>query len=295
MNFKIIGIGEALWDLLPSGPQLGGAPANFACHAHSLGAEAGVITRVGDDALGHEVLSRFVQMGLSVAAVQKDNLAPTGTVIVELLEDKTARYTFPDNVAWDRLEATASALDAVRTADAVCFGTLAQRGETSRNSVQKLLASTPPNALRIFDINLRQHYFSKEIIESSLKLANILKLNDAEFPIIAQMFDLTGSIRDQVKKVAEQFELQMVALTRGAEGSLLYQSGQWSDRPSAPVDVVDTVGAGDAFTATLALGLLHKMELDSINVLAGEVAQYVCSHAGATPPLPKTFQEHLKH
>ncbi len=293
MSFKIIGIGEALWDLLPSGAQLGGAPANFACHAHSLGAETGVITRIGDDALGREVVHRFTQMGLSAAAVQKDDLAPTGTVIVELLEDKTARYTFPDNVAWDRLEVTALALDAVRAADAVCFGTLAQRGETSRNSVQKLLASTPPHALRIFDVNLRQHYFSKAIIESSLKLTNVLKLNDVELPIIAQMFNHTGSIRDQIQKVAEQFELQTVALTRGAEGSLLYHSGQWSDRPSTPVDVVDTVGAGDAFTAALVLGLLHKMDITAINALASEVACHVCSQAGAIPPLPASFQSRL--
>ena len=295
MSFKIIGIGEVLWDLLPSGPQLGGAPANFTFHAHALGARAGVVTRIGNDALGTEILQRLEQAGVESGAVQVDEEAPTGTVTVELSAEGVPNFTIHENVAWDRLEVTPRALDEIRAADAICFGSLAQRSESARIAVQKLVASAPAEALRIFDINLRQHYYSQEVIESSLRLAHVLKLNDVELPILAGMFNLAGTTREQIKRLSDQFDLQVIALTRGGEGSMLYQQGEWSDQPSEPVEIADTVGAGDAFTAALVLGLLHRLELGKINTLAGEVARYVCSCAGATPPLPKHFRDRLKH
>jgi fructokinase len=290
MSFKIIGIGEVLWDLLPSGPQLGGAPANFACHAQALGAHASVITRIGNDCLGREILLRFfVQGDKTQGNVQEDDVAPTGTVSVVLSESGIPHYIIHENVAWDRLEITPAGLNAVRLADAVCFGSLAQRSETSRTSIQTLVAAAPAAAWRVFDINLRQKYFSREIIEQSLRLANVLKLNDDELKLLAEMFGQTGSTRRQIEQLAQKFDLRLVALTRGAEGSLLFQTGQWSDSPAVRVNIVDTVGAGDAFTAALVLGLLQKKPLDEINALAGEVARYVCSSAGATPPLPKSL------
>ena len=295
MSFKIIGIGEVLWDLLPSGPQLGGAPANFTFHAHALGARAGVVTRIGNDALGTEILQRLEQAGVESGAVQVDEEAPTGTVTVELSAEGVPNFTIHENVAWDRLEVTPRALDEIRAADAICFGSLAQRSESARIAVQKLVASAPAEALRIFDINLRQHYYSQEVIGSSLRLAHVLKLNDVELPILAGMFNLAGTTREQIKRLSDQFDLQLIALTRGGEGSLLYRQGEWSDQPSEPVEIADTVGAGDAFTAALVLGLLRRLELGKINSLAGEVARYVCSCAGATPPLPRHFRDRLKN
>ena len=182
---------------------------------------------------------------------------------------------------------TTPALTAVRAADAVCFGSLAQRGDISRDAIQRLVAAASATALRVLDINVRQNYFSRDVIERSLRLANVLKLNDDELPILAQLFGLTGSIRHQIETLTQTFSLQLVALTRGPAGSLLFQAGEWSDCPSVPTIVVDTIGAGDAFTAALVLGRLCRMPLDVINTLANEVARHVCSCAGATPRLPK--------
>ena len=156
---------------------------------------------------------------------------------------------------------------------------------------RRLVAAAPANSLRVFDINLRQKYYSRQIIEESLRLANVLKLNDGELPILAELFALKGTTQNQIESLAQRFSLQLVALTRGPAGSLLFKSGRWSDCPSVPIKIVDTVGAGDAFTAALVMGLLRKMRLDEINSLADEVARYVCSCDGATPPLPKKFGE----
>jgi len=293
MNFRIIGIGEVLWDLLPSGPQLGGAPGNFAYHAQALGAHASVVTRVGADQLGREILRRFEELGLADGTVQVDDAAPTGTVAVALSDQGIPNYIIRENVAWDHLAVTPAALKAVRGADAICFGTLAQRSEPSRKSIQELVAIAPANALRVFDINLRQGYFSRQVIEQSLQLANVLKLNDGELPVLASLFNLTGSIPQQIERLSQMFHLRLVALTRGPDGSLLFKSGQWSDCHSMPIEIVDTVGAGDSFTAALVLGLLHQMGLDEINALADEVARHVCTCVGATPRLPKAIYDRL--
>lgn len=289
MSFNVIGIGEVLWDLLPTGAQLGGAPANFTCHARALGAQAAVVTRVGNDHLGHEILRRLEQMGIGDGAVQVDAGAPTGTVTISLSGNGIPHFTIHERVAWDRIAVAPEGLETVRKAHAVCFGSLAQRSAEAQSAIQELVAAAPKEALRVFDINLRQNYFSGEVIEQSLRLANVLKLNDSELPIVARQFGLTGTPRQQIEWLARTFELQVVALTRGPAGSLLFADGQWSDCPSVPIEIVDTVGAGDAFTAALVMGLLHKMPLDEINALADEVARHVCSCAGATPPLPKTI------
>jgi fructokinase len=222
--------------------------------------------------------------------VQVDETAPTGIATVELSGNGLAHFTIQENVAWDYLAATGKALAVASTADAICFGSLAQRSEPSRYAIQQLVAATSAGALRVFDINLRQGFYSRGTIEESLQLANVLKLNDDELPTVGEMFSLTGSIECQIERVAQMFSLRLVALTRGANGSLLYQNDKdevrWSDCLSRPVKVVDTVGAGDSFTAALVLGLLRRMDLDEINNIANEVARYVCSQAGATPSLP---------
>jgi fructokinase len=293
MDFNVVGIGEVLWDLLLTGPQLGGAPANFAYHAHALGAEAQVITRVGNNDYGREIIRRFREMGLPDRTVQIDETASTGTATVELSGDGLAHFTIQENVAWDYISVTPEALAAAREAHAICFGSLAQRSEPSRSTIQQLVAAAPADALRVFDINLRQQFYSRGLIERSLQLANVLKLNDDELLSLAEMFGLTGTTEHQVECLARTFRLRVVALTRGANGSLLYQKekneARWSDCPSRTVKVVDTVGAGDSFTAALVLGLLRKMDLDEINTLANDVARYVCSQAGATPALPLEF------
>jgi fructokinase len=286
MSFNVIGIGEILWDLLPSGKQLGGAPANFALHARALGARSGVISRVGRDALGAEILQRLQTLGLPIAEIQADPSAPTGTVSVELSAEGQPHFTIHENVAWDFLALEKTALAAVAEADAVAFGTLAQRREPARGTIQALLAAVRPGALRVLDLNLRQNYFSREIVQSSLQLANIVKCNDAELPVLADMLGLRGSARQQIERLARRHAQRLVCLTRGAHGSLLYSGGQWADDPSQPVTVKDTVGAGDAFTAALTVGVLSGKPLDAINRRANQVARYVCSCEGATPPLP---------
>ncbi len=289
MRFKVIGIGEVLWDMFPEGPQLGGAPANFACHARALGAHGGVITRIGRDQLGREVEERFALAGLSLGMVQVDPQAPTGTVTVRLNGDGVPHYVIQEDVAWDRLEFNPLMIREVETANAICFGSLAQRSPASRSVIQQLLAAAPLDCLRVFDINLRQNYFSQEVIEKSLLAANVLKLNDAELPVLARLLSLAGPVKNQIETLAQRFQLQVVALTRGPEGSLLFQSGEWSDCGTIPSLVVDTVGAGDAFTAALVMGLLGRLPLHEIHLLADEVARYVCTCPGATPPLPKQY------
>ncbi len=287
MAYNVVGIGEILWDLLPSGPQLGGAPANFAYHAHALGGNAQVISRVGRDQLGRDIFDRIGAMGLSSTGLQTDETAPTGTVTVELDDKGVPAYTIHENTAWDRIAAAAESLSLAGAADAVCFGSLAQRSPVSRETIQRLVSATPAKAWRVFDINLRQHFYSRETIERSLQLASVLKLNDGELPVLADMFALAGDSARQLESLAKTFGLQVVALTRGADGSLLYRDGDWSDCKPEPVDVVDTVGAGDAFTAALVLGLLHGETLEEMHEFASEVAGYVCTRAGATPALPE--------
>ena len=287
MNFKLVGIGEVLWDLLPGGRQLGGAPANFAYHACALGAEAWVVSRVGRDEAGRELLRRLEQLGLRTDAVEEDPTALTGTVAVEIKTDGQPQFTIHENVAWDRIAGEVAARQAVAAADAVCFGTLAQRGEVSRRGIRALLRAAPAESLRILDVNLRQDYYSREVIEESLALANVLKVNETELERLAEMFGLPGDDRGRIAEIAGRFRLRVVAYTRGGSGSLLYAGGRWSEHAGAPVKVADTVGAGDSFTAALALGLLAGWPLDEVNRRASCVAGYVCSQPGGTPQLPE--------
>jgi fructokinase len=285
MTFKIVAIGEILWDLLPSGRQMGGAPANFACHAKLLGADARLITRVGNDALGQEILRRLTELGIPTDTVAIDPAAPTGTVSVDLLPGGSHRFTIHQQVAWDNLTVEAAGLRAAQQADAVCFGTLGQRSAVARRSCQTLLSATRPDALRVFDINLRQDFYSPEVVERSLAMANVMKINDEELPVLAAMLGLSGSASELLAQIAARFDLRLVALTRGAHGSLLYAEGAFSEHPGIEVEVCDTIGAGDAFTAAMTIGLLSGWKLDEINRRAVIVAAEVCSYAGALPPV----------
>lgn len=290
MRFNIVGVGEVLWDLLPGGQQMGGAPANFTCHARALGAEACLVSRVGNDDLGHEIIARLGALGVHTDAIAIDALHPTSTVSVEL-DAGQPRYVIHEGAAWDFIEATSGALAAVRVADAVCFGTLGQRSEPSRSAIISLVNAAPPPALRILDVNLRQNFFSSRLINESLAFANVLKLSDVELPQLAAMFDLRGDERSQIRQLAERNMLRVVACTRGERGSVLYSEGRWSEHPGLPANVVDTVGAGDSFTAALTLGLLAGWDLDRINETANTVSAFVCSQPGATPPLPPHLRQ----
>lgn len=291
----MIGVGELLWDMLPTGQQLGGAPANFAYHAHALGAKAMVVSCVGKDALGKELLERLCRIGLNTDSITINLSAPTGTVSVTIDVQGKPTFTIHENVAWDFIEASADVLRDASRADAICFGSLAQRSAVSRKAIQALVAATPTSCLRVFDINIRQHFFSQEVIEHSLKLANVLKLNDSELPVLATLYGLYGPPRQQLETLAQRFGLRVVALTCGAEGSLLLHDGRWSELPSVKVDVKDTVGAGDSFTAALCLGLLCGMDLGEIHNVANQIAAHVCSCVGATPILPKQLCQKFKN
>ena len=289
-KYVIVGIGEILWDLLPSGKHLGGAPANFTCHAWALGADARLVSRVGDDALGREIIELWGGRDLPTDTIAVDQERATGTVSVDLDADGQPRYTIHERVAWDRIDADEAALAAVGRADAVCFGTLAQRTKSTRAAIEVLLAASRRDALRIFDVNLRPPFVARDVIVESLKPANVLKLNEHELPVLADIFRLSGSPAEQIAELARRFELRLVALTRGGQGSLLFADGVRSEHPGLKATVLDTVGAGDAFTAVLTLGLLQGWDLDRINQHANAVAAFVCSQPGATPKLPDALR-----
>lgn len=294
MNCTILGIGEVLWDLLPTGRQMGGAPANFAYHARALGADGRVISRVGADALGREILERFDELGLPTGNVTIDPAHPTGTVTVEVASDGQPCYTIHEGVAWDYLEPDSVIVASMAEADAVCFGTLAQRCEPSRSTIRQLVSGTPKAAVRVFDVNLRQNFHSHEIVDTSCRLANVVKLNDAELPMVSRLLGFHGSAREQMQALLDRYELRLVACTRGAEGSALFNGNAWCEVPAVPAKVVDTIGAGDSFTAAMTLGLLAGWDLEKIGKVANEVASYVCSCAGGTPPLPRHLWAHFQ-
>lgn len=290
MAFTVVGLGEVLWDLLPSGPQLGGAPMNYIYQAGVLGARAMMVTRIGDDVLGKDVIRRLVQFDLASETVQVDSARPTGTAAVTLDEQGVPRYTFAQDAAWEYLEATYASLQAVRGAQAVCFGTLGQRNATSRNAIQQLVAAVPADALKMFDVNLRLNFYSRDVIEQSMRLSNLLKVNDEELALISSMFSLHGDVRQRIVQLVLAFGFKVVVVTCGSSGSIIYREGHWSELPSQRVPIVDTVGAGDAFAAALTMGLLAGMSLREVHVMATEVAGHVCSQHGATPPLPEALR-----
>ena len=297
MKHKIVAVGEVLWDLLPAGPQLGGAPANFAYHCRNLGADARLVTRVGADERGAAVFDRFRELDLPADHVQVDPDRPTGTVDVALDAQGHPSYAIREGVAWDAIAADPAALAAARAADAVCFGSLAQRAEASRRAIRALVAAARPGAFRVFDVNLRAPFVDRDVVAESLGLANVLKLNEDELPALAGMFGLsTTEVRPAMLGLARCFGLSLVALTRGGAGSLLMADGVWSEYlGGAGVEVADTIGAGDSFTAALVVGLLSGRPLQAISQHANAVAAFVCSQPGATPALPESLRAPTPH
>ena len=280
MKKVIVGIGEILWDMLPSGKALGGAPANFAYHAMRLGEEGWAVSAVGDDALGREILDIVASKKLKNLIALSDK--PTGTVEVELDSRGVPSYNIMEDVAWDNIPFTPEMEGLAKRADAVCYGSLVQRMK-SRESVLRFVRAMRPEALKVFDINLRQHYYDREILEESLKLADILKINDEEIRIVAGMFGLGDDDAAACRSLIADYGLKLVILTRGAEGSEVVTADEVIPQAVGHVDVVDTVGAGDAVTAAFVGAYLRGDPLADAQRLATETASYVCSRKGAMP------------
>jgi len=295
MQPTIVALGEVLWDIFPDARHLGGAPLNFAVHCRSLGADAHVVSRVGMDDLGDEIVRAVAGFGLPLQTVQRDPAHPTGTVKVTL--DSAGRPTFEivRDVAWDYIELTAEAKALATKADALCFGTLAQRSSQSRASIQTLLSLARRARLIVCDINFRQSFYTREIVEASLRASNVLKLNETELPALLGLLDqksgfskkpdFSGAEREAVLRLMGIFDLELVCVTLGERGAILHTRGREIRSPGYKVKVADTVGSGDAFTAGLVMKLLagapHEAALDYANL----VGAYVASQPGATPPL----------
>ena len=289
IDIQIVGLGEILWDVFPDGARFGGAPANFACSASGLAAGTARVSMagaVGRDDLGRKALGEFTARGVDVAAVAVLP-KPTGRVDVTVDAAGHASYVFAPDCAWDNVPWSDSLERLAAETSAVCFGTLSSRGATALATIRRFLAAVPSPALRILDINLRPPFWSPDIVRDSLPLANVVKCNDDELPVVAKILGLNGSPEAILRQLVDRHALRLAALTRGAKGSLLVTAdGAVSDLPGMPVEVIDTVGAGDAFTASVTLGLLASWPLSKLHAHAERVAAYVCTQRGGTPPIP---------
>ncbi len=285
MQPLFIGLGELLWDILPTGRQLGGAPANFAYIAALLGNRSAVVSRVGADDLGREARDRCSSLGLDISHLQTDPSRPTGTVNVKLDAQGVADFEIVENVAWDNLEWSPDLKALAGVADVVCFGSLAQRREPSRGTIQQFLKTTRESCLRIFDVNLRQNYYTPVILKTGFALATIVKMNHVELPIVLESVGLSPTEDEQAdaELLLEHYGLELVCITRAANGSILVSRKGNSDHSGFRIKVADTVGSGDAFTATLAHGCRHGLSLEAINEAANRMGAWVASQPGATP------------
>lgn len=278
-----MGIGELVWDMLPGGRQLGGAPVNFAYWCGRLGAEGYPVSAVGDDDLGREAFDRLAGTGLDLGYVQR-NALPTGRVNVTLSGNGIPEYDIVEGVAWDALEADARTLELAAQADAVCWGSLAQRSEASRRAIAAILGATRPECLKVFDINIRQHWYSREIVTDSLRQADVLKLNEDELPLVASLLGIGKSGAETIAELIRAFSLRYVIYTAGADHSEIHSAeGLLSRIPTPQVEVADTVGAGDSFTAAFITSLLQGDPVAACHRKAVETAAEVCTVHGAIP------------
>lgn len=280
-KFKVAGIGEVLWDQLPEVDVLGGAPANVAYHAGQLGAESYIISAVGKDKLGDEIISRLSAKNINLLISR--TAYPTGTVKVTLDDKGVPDFVITKDVAWDHIELTNESSNLASQLDAVCFGSLAQRNNVSHNAVIKFLNLLPENALKIFDINLRQNFYDKQLIDESLTISNILKINDDELIIISNLFGWKGDAEYLCRNLLDKYELKLVAYTCGTNGSYLYNKDEKSFLKTPLVKVKDTIGAGDSFTAALMVSLLQGYKLSECHILAVAISAFVCEYDGAMP------------
>lgn len=288
MERKIVGLGEALWDCLPEGKKLGGAPANFAYHAGQFGFDTLAVSALGEDALGEETIAALEEHRLSYLMPRIPY--PTGTVQVTLDEQGIPTYNIREGVAWDNIPFTPEIEQVARSCQAVCFGSLAQRSVVSRETIAKFLDSTPADCVKIFDINLRQSFFTKEIIEASMRRCNILKINDEELVVVSRMFGLPDLDEEKrCKQLIQEYDLDILVLTCGTNGSYVFTAGKSYYQPTPKVEVADTVGAGDSFTGSFCAAILKGKPIHEAHALAVKVSAFVCTQNGAMPPLPEDF------
>jgi len=285
MTYSLVGIGELLWGIFPTGKGLGGAPANFVYHASALGGEGLIVSCVGSDRLGDEMLERLGTLSLDYKYVASDLEHPTGTSSIKVGAEGNPSFTIQENVAWDFIPKSQQLIELSKGINAVTFGTLAQRSEVSRATIRAFIRKIPSSVLCIFDINLRQAFYSREVIEWSLEACNVLKLNEEELQVLAHLLSLESDELRLLHDLSRRFNLELIALTKGAGGSLMYSQERIYTHEGYKTEVVDTVGSGDAFTAALALGMLSGSDLRTINDYANRVASFVCSKRGATPPV----------
>ena len=288
MNNIIVGMGEALWDVLPEGKKIGGAPANFAYHVSQFGFDSRVVSAVGNDPLGDEILEIFAEKQLKHQLERVDY--PTGTVQVTLDGEGVPCYEIKEDVAWDNIPFTDSLKRLALSTRAVCFGSLAQRNEVSRTTINRFLDTMPDieGQLKIFDINLRQGFYTKEIIRESCQRCNVLKINDEELVTISRLFGYPGiDLQDKCWILIAKYNLKMLILTCGTNGSYVFTPGTVSYQETPRVPVADTVGAGDSFTATFCASLLKGKSVPEAHKLAVEVSAYVCTQSGAMPEFPE--------
>ena len=288
----VVGMGEALWDVLPDGKKIGGAPANFAFHAGQAGMDSRVVSAVGNDALGEEALATLEGKGLNIEAVARVDF-PTGVVNVSLGEQGIPQYDICEGVAWDNIPFTPALANLARQAHTVCWGSLAQRNEVSRKTIFSFLDAMPSDEerLKVFDINLRQQFYTLEIIEASCRRANVLKINDEELVLVSELLRLgAGSPEVLCRSLMERYGLSILVLTCGANGSYVFTPVETSYRVTPKVQVADTVGAGDSFTATLVGELLRKTPVGVAHEHAVEVAAYVCTQQGAMAEWPDSLR-----
>ncbi|MDD3322376.1 MAG: carbohydrate kinase [Paludibacter sp.] len=289
----IVGIGEILWDVFPEGKVLGGAPANFAYHVSQFGFDGCAISAVGNDQLGEEIIENLDSKNLKYI-VEKTPF-PTGTVQVTLSGNGIPEYEICQKVAWDNIPFTTRMEELARKTKTVCFGSLAQRSQASRLTINRFLDLVPSEALKIFDINLRQHFYSQELIDHSLNRCNILKINDDEVLLVAKLFDWEIKNEMQIcKQLLESYSLDMVVLTKGTQGSFVISENEISFKPTPLVDVADTVGAGDSFTAGFVASLLSGKSISESHEIAVEVSAYICTQHGAMPILPNSLLSKVK-
>ena len=290
MNEIVVGMGEALWDVLPEGKKIGGAPANFAYHVSQFGLPSCVVSAIGDDALGKEIIENFTSKGLDQLIAEVPY--PTGTVQVEIDQTGIPLYDIKENVAWDNIPYTEH-LDALaKRTKAVCFGSLAQRNVVSRNTINHFLDTMPKDddSLIVFDVNLRQGFYNKEILCKSMQNCNILKINDEELITVSRMFGYPGiDLQDKCWILLGKYNLKMLILTCGINGSYVFTPGNVSFQPTPKVEVADTVGAGDSFTAAFIASILKGKSVTEAHSIAEKTSAYVCTQKGAMPILPPEY------
>ena len=294
MNDVIVGMGEVLWDMLPEGKKIGGAPANFAYHVSQYGFDGCVVSAVGDDKLGNEILESFNNRRLNYL-IQRVPY-PTGTVQIELDESGIPCYEIKENVAWDNIPFTVDLEKLAKKTRAVCFGSLAQRNTVSRETINRFLdvMSDAAGQYRVFDVNLRQGFYDKEILCNSMKRCNILKINDEELVAVSRMFEYPGiDLEDKCRALLSEYGLEILILKCGVHGSYVFTRENVSFVDTPKIEVADTVGAGDSFTATFISAILKGKSIREAHELAVEVSAYVCTQNGAMPELPISIKSRL--